>query len=35
MLMTQSGISLPVFLSGTNLKPHNIFVTPKMVKKVN
>ena len=29
-----SGISLPVFPSRTNLKLHNIFVTPKMVKKV-
>ena len=29
-----SGISLPVFPSRTNLKPHNISVTPKMVKKV-
>ena len=29
-----SGISLPVFPSGTNLKLHNISVTPKMVKKV-
>ena len=30
--MTQD-ISLPVFPSGTNLKPHNISVIPKMVKK--
>ena len=29
-----SGISLPVYLSRTNLKPHNIFITPKIVKKV-
>ena len=29
-----SGISLPVFPSGTNLKLHNITVTLKMVKKV-
>ena len=29
-----SGISLPVFLSRTNLKLHNISVTPKVVKKV-
>ena len=29
-----SGISLLVFLSRTNLKMHNIFVTLKMVKKV-
>ena len=28
------GISLPVFPSRTNLKPRNISVTPKMVKKV-
>ena len=32
--LDDSGISLPVFLSGTNLKQHNISVTPKMVKKV-
>ena len=31
--MTQ-GISLPFFHSRTNLKLHNISVTPKMVKKV-
>ena len=29
-----SGISLPVFLSRTNLKLHNISVTPQMVKMV-
>ena len=29
-----SGIFLPVFPSGTNLKLHNISVTPKMVKQV-
>ena len=29
-----SGISLPVFPSGTYLKLHNISVSPKMVKKV-
>ena len=29
-----SGISLPVFHSRTNLKLHNISVSPKMVKKV-
>ena len=29
-----SGISLYVFPSRINLKLHNIFVTPKMVKKV-
>ena len=29
-----SGISLPVFLSTTNLKLHNISVTPEMVRKV-
>ena len=28
------GISLPVFPSRTNLKLHNISVTPKMIKKV-
>ena len=28
------GISLPVFLSRTNLRLHNISITPKMVKKV-
>ena len=28
------GISLPVFLSRTNLKLHNISVTPKMVTTV-
>ena len=32
--LDDSGISLPVFPSGTNLKLHNISVTPKMVKKV-
>ena len=29
-----SGISLPVFPSRTNLKLHNISVTPKLVEKV-
>ena len=29
-----SGISLPGFPFRSNLKLHNIFVTPKMVKKV-
>ena len=29
-----SGISLPAFPSRTNLKLHNIYVTPKLVKKV-
>ena len=29
-----SGISLPVFPRRTNLKMHNISVTPEMVKKV-
>ena len=29
-----SDTSLPVFASRTNLKLHNISVTPKMVKKV-
>ena len=32
--LDDSGISLPVFPSRTNLKLHNIFVIPKMVKKV-
>ena len=32
--LDDSGISLPVFPSITNLKLHNISVTPKMVKKV-
>ena len=32
--LDDSGISLPVFSSKTNLKLHNIFVTPKMVKVV-
>ena len=32
--LDHSGISLPVFASTTNLKLHNISVTPKMVKKV-
>ena len=32
--LDDSGISLPVFLSRTNLKLHNIFITPKMVKKI-
>ena len=32
--LEDSGISLPIFLSTTNLKLQNIFVTPKMVKKV-
>ena len=32
--LDDSDISLPVFLSRTNLKLHNISVTPKMVKKV-
>ena len=32
--LDDSGISLPVFPSRTNLKLHNISVTPKMVKKV-
>ena len=32
--LDDSGISLPVFPSRTNLKLHNIFVTPKMVTKV-
>ena len=32
--LDNSGISLPDFSPGTNLKLRNIFVTPKMVKKV-
>ena len=32
--LDNSGISLPVFPSRTNMKLHNISVTPKMVKKV-
>ena len=32
--LNDSGISLRVFPSKTNLKLHNISVTPKMVKKV-
>ena len=32
--LDDSGISLPVFPSRTNLKLHNISVTPKMVKRV-
>ena len=32
--LDDSGISLPVFSSRTNLKLHNIPITPKMVKKV-
>ena len=32
--LDNSGMSLPVFCSRTNLKQHNISVTPKMVKKV-
>ena len=28
------GISLPAFLSRTNMKLHNVSVIPKMVKKV-
>ena len=32
--LDESGISLPVFPSRTNLKLHNISVTPKMVKEV-
>ena len=31
--LDDSGISLPVFSSRTNLKLHNISVSPKMVKK--
>ena len=32
--LDDSGISLPVFLSRTNLKLHDIYLTPKMVRKV-
>ena len=32
--LDDSGISFPVFPSRTNLKLHNISITPKMVKKV-
>ena len=32
--LDDSGISLPVFPSTTNLKPQNISITLKMVKKV-
>ena len=32
--LDDSGISLTVFPSRTNLKLHNISVTPKMVRKV-
>ena len=32
--LDESGISLPIFPSGTNPKLHNIYITPKMVKKV-
>ena len=32
--LDDSGIYLPVFSSRTNLKLHNISMTPKMVKKV-
>ena len=32
-ILDESGISLPVFPSRTNLKLHSISVTPKMVKK--
>ena len=31
--LENSGISLPVFPSRTNLKLHNISATPKMVKR--
>ena len=32
--LDDSGVSLPVFPSRTNLKLHNISVTPEMVKKI-
>ena len=31
--LDDSGISLPVFPSRTNLKLHNIYITPNMLKK--
>ena len=34
ILISQVGISLPVFSSRANLKVHNISVTPKVVAKV-
>ena len=34
LALDDSGISLPVFPSRTNLKLHNISITPKIVKKV-
>ena len=33
-ILDSSGISLPIFSSRTNLKLHNISVTPEMIKKV-
>ena len=32
--LDDSGISLPVFISRTNLKLHNISITPKVVKNI-
>ena len=32
--LDDSGISVPVFPTRTNLKLHNVFVTPRIVKKV-
>ena len=32
--LDDSGIFLPIFSSRTNLKLHNVFITPKMVNKV-
>ena len=32
--LDDSGITLPVFTSRTNLKLYNISITPKMIKKV-
>ena len=32
--LDDSGISLPVFLSRTNLKLHSISITPMVLKKV-
>ena len=33
--LDDSGIFIPAFLSRTNLKPHNISVTPKMANEHN
>ena len=34
LIFDDSGISLPIFPSRTNLKLHNISVSPKMVKNI-